>query len=88
MSIFKRLKKGLSKSRDGLAAMFPGQSKDKLSDAEWQDIEDALIMADCGAQLAMDLIAQAKKTPQPLQSLRLKKITYIAVIFTLTFCFR
>ena len=70
MSIFKRLSKGLSKSRDGLAAMFPKASKDRLSDAEWQDIEDALIMADCGAPLAMRLIEQAKKTPQPLQTLR------------------
>ncbi len=70
MSFFNRLSQGLSKSRNSLAAMFPGQAKEKLSDSEWQDIEDALIMADCGAQLAMDLIAQAKKSKQPLKILR------------------
>ena len=70
MSFFNRLSQGLSKSRNSLAAMFPGQAKEKLSDSEWQDIEDALIMADCGAQLAMDLIAQAKKSKQPMQTLK------------------
>jgi len=70
MSFFSRLSKGLSKSRDNLAAMFPGQAKEKLSDAEWQDIEDALIMADCGAGLAMNLIEQAKKSKQPMQTLK------------------
>ncbi len=70
MSFFNRLSQGLSKSRDSLTAMFPGQSKEKLSDSEWQDIEDALIMADCGAQLAMNLIEQAKKSKQPMQTLK------------------
>ena len=70
MSFFSRLSKGLSKSREGLASMFPGQSTEKLSEAEWQDIEDALIMADCGAPLAMGLIEKAKKSKQPMQSLK------------------
>ncbi|MDQ6983952.1 MAG: signal recognition particle receptor subunit alpha, partial [Ghiorsea sp.] len=70
MSFFSRLSKGLSKSRDNLAAMFPGQAKEKLSDTEWQDIEDGLIMADCGAGLAMNLIEQAKKSKQPMQTLK------------------
>jgi len=70
MSFFNRLSKGLSKSRQGLAAMFPGQNKAALSATEWQDIEDALIMADCGAALAMDLVEKAKKTKEPLSALR------------------
>ncbi len=70
MSFFSRLSKGLSKSREGLANMFPRQSKEQLSEAEWQDIEDALIMADCGAPLAMGLIEKAKKSKQPMQSLK------------------
>jgi len=70
MSFFNRLSKGLSKSRDGLASLFPSQNKEKLSDAEWQDIEDALIMADCGASVALNLIEQAKKSKHPMASLK------------------
>jgi len=70
MSFFNRLSKGLSKSRDGLASLFPKQNKDKLSETEWQDIEDALIMSDCGASVALSLIEQAKKSKQSMSSLK------------------
>ena len=70
MSFFSRLSQGLSKSRDGLTALFPGQAAEKISDSQWQDIEDGLIMADCGAQVAMDLVTQAKKSKQPMQTLK------------------
>ncbi|MDQ7005049.1 MAG: signal recognition particle-docking protein FtsY [Ghiorsea sp.] len=70
MSFFSRLSQGLSKSRDSLAALFPGKAKEIISDSEWQDIEDGLIMADCGAQLAMDVIKKAKKSKQPMQTLK------------------
>ncbi|MDX8384309.1 MAG: signal recognition particle-docking protein FtsY [Ghiorsea sp.] len=70
MSFFSRLSKGLSKSRDSLKKLFPQAAEEKLTDAQWQDIEDGLIMADCGAALAMDWIASAKKTRQPMKNLR------------------
>lgn len=70
MSLFSRLSQGLRKSRESLTSLFPGQAKEKLSDTEWQDIEDALVMADCGAQVAMDLVTQAKKSKQPIQTLK------------------
>jgi len=70
MSFFSRLNKGLSKSRANLSSLFPTASEEKLTSAQWQDIEDALIMADCGAQLAMDWVANAQKSHQPMQNLR------------------
>ncbi len=70
MSFFSRLSKGLSKTRDSIGGLFPSETKEKISDSQWQDIEDALIMADCGAQLAMDLVEKAKKSKQPMQTLK------------------
>ncbi len=60
-SFFGRLKKGLSRSREGLSQMLPGRNVEALSDAEWMDVEDGLIMADCGAVLSEALIARARK---------------------------
>ena len=70
MSFFSRLSKGLSKSRNSLSAILPTSSAEKLSAAEWQDIEDGLIMADCGAQLSMTLVEEAKKSREPMNALR------------------
>ncbi|MDQ6989496.1 MAG: signal recognition particle-docking protein FtsY [Mariprofundaceae bacterium] len=70
MSILGRLGQGMRKSRESLSAMFPSMKADKLSDAQWADIEDGLIMADCGASLVMEWVEQAKKSKQPLHSLR------------------
>ncbi|MDX8394931.1 MAG: signal recognition particle-docking protein FtsY [Mariprofundaceae bacterium] len=70
-SFFSRLSKGLSRSRDSLTQLLPGQgSKIKLSDAEWMDVEDGLILADCGPELAMDLVAQVKNSADPMSALR------------------
>jgi len=60
-SFLQRLRKGLGKSRAGLARLLPGNGKQQLSDDEWMDIEDSLVMTDCGAELAADLVAKAKK---------------------------
>ncbi len=60
-SLFSRLKKGLSRSRDALSKMVPGGAVDALSEEEWIDIEDALIMADCGGELASQLVSKARK---------------------------
>jgi len=60
-SFFSRLKTGLSRSRNALAQMVPGGSVDALSEEEWLDIEDGLIMADCGGELSGSLVLKARK---------------------------
>jgi len=60
-SFFSRLKRGLSRSRDTLAQMVPGGSVDALSEEEWLNIEDGLIMADCGGELSGSLVLKARK---------------------------
>ena len=65
-SLFSRLKKGLSRSREGLAQLIPGRSTKTYSDEVWQDVEDALIMADCGPELSMRLVAQTRKQKKDL----------------------
>ena len=59
-SLFSRLKKGLSRSRDNLSQLLPSQN-DSTEHVNWNDVEDALIMADCGPSLSMQLIESAKK---------------------------
>ncbi|TLS65708.1 signal recognition particle-docking protein FtsY [Mariprofundus erugo] len=60
-SFFSRLKKGLARSREGLAQLMPGRNVEALSDADWMDIEDGLIMADCGGELTASLIKSVRK---------------------------
>jgi len=60
-SFFSRLKKGLTRSREGLTRLIPGRNIEALSDDDWMDIEDALIMADCGAELSSALVASVRK---------------------------
>ncbi|NOR72769.1 MAG: signal recognition particle-docking protein FtsY [Mariprofundaceae bacterium] len=70
-SIFSRLTKGLGRSRDSLAQVLPSKTEKQLSESEWMDVEDGLIMADCGAELAMALVEKAKKELRdPLASLK------------------
>jgi len=70
-SIFSRLTKGLGRSRDSLARVLPSKTEKQLSESEWMDVEDGLIMADCGAELAMALVEKAKKERRdPLASLK------------------
>jgi len=71
-SLFSRLTKGLSRSRNSLAQILPTKTEKKpLSESEWMDVEDGLIMADCGAELAMSLVEKAKKDRRdPLASLK------------------
>ena len=60
-SIFSRLKRGLSRSRDTLSQMVPARDVDSLSADDWMDIEDALIMADCGAELVDSLLTDVRR---------------------------
>jgi len=69
-TFFNRLKKGLSRSREELTQILPERKTKDLSKDEWMDIEDGLIMADCGAETAASLIARARKTRVPLGALR------------------
>ena len=46
--LFARLKEGLSKTRGGLLGMIFGNSAEKINDEFYEELEDALIMADCG----------------------------------------
>jgi len=69
-TFFNRLKKGLSRSRKELTQMLPGGEIKDLSVDEWMDIEDGLIMADCGAEIAASLVTRARKSRSPLGTLR------------------
>jgi len=69
-TFFNRLKKGLSRSRGELTQILPGKETKDLSVDEWMDIEDGLIMADCGAETAASLVARARKARIPLGALR------------------
>ena len=70
-SFFSRLTKGLSRSRDNLASTLPTQSEKPMTDSDWMDVEDGLIMADCGAVLSVALIEQARKERKtPLAALK------------------
>jgi len=67
--MFSRLKKGLSRSRESLAQLLP-QKPSSSAPIVWSDVEDALIMADCGPTLSAQLIEKAKKNKQdPMQGL-------------------
>lgn len=68
---FSRLKQGLTRSRQNLSQLIPGSSRSELSDSEWMDVEDALIMTDCGVHVASSLVEQSKKSRlAPLEALR------------------
>jgi len=69
-TFFNRLRKGLSRSREDLAQMLPGKETKNLSEDDWMNIEDGLIMADCGAEAAASLITRARKARVPLDALR------------------
>ena len=70
-SFFSRLTKGLTRSRDNIASALPTNHEKPLNDSQWENIEDGLIIADCGASLAMSLVEKAKKERRtPLASLK------------------
>jgi len=70
-SLFSRLKKGLTRSRDGLSDALPQDDVENSQEIVWEDVEDALIMADCGAELSMQLVEKARKNKrQPMATLK------------------
>jgi len=70
VSFFNRLKQGLSRSREGLAQLLPERDAVRLSDADWADVEDGLILADCGADTALALVGKARKSSRPMDGLK------------------
>ena len=70
-SFFSRLTKGLGRSRNALADTLPTRSEAPLTDSQWMDVEDGLIMADCGAVLSVNLVEMARKERKaPLAALK------------------
>jgi len=69
-TFFNRLRKGLSRSREDLTQILPGKETKDLSEDDWINIEDGLIMADCGVETVIPLIARARKSRVPLNALR------------------
>jgi len=65
-SLFSRLKNGLSRSRDSLAQLIPGHASKTYAEEVWQDVEDALIMADCGPALTTRLVEKTRKSKKDL----------------------
>lgn len=58
-SMFQRLKQGLSKTRDNLlAAVFTG--RDGIDDDFFEELEEALIMADVGMELSESLLGELR----------------------------
>jgi len=71
VSLFSRLKKGLSRSRESLAQLIPGKSSENQANIIWEDVEDGLIMADCGPSLSIKLIEKAKQNKKdPIAGLK------------------
>ena len=71
MSVFQRLKQGLSKTRDSiLATVFSG--RDSIDDEFYEALEEALIMADVGMELTESLLDELRAQ---IKSDRLSKAT-------------
>ncbi|MBQ1818111.1 MAG: signal recognition particle-docking protein FtsY [Clostridia bacterium] len=57
---FARLKEGLSKTRGGLLGLIFGNSDEKINDEFYEELEDALIMADCGYDTTEEILDKLK----------------------------
>ncbi|MGM0502196.1 MAG: signal recognition particle-docking protein FtsY [Bacillota bacterium] len=62
-SLFGRLKKGLSKTRDGFVSKLEGlfRSYDKINEDLYEDLEEILIQADVGVKTTMKLVDDLKE---------------------------
>ena len=54
--VFKRLRENLSKTRQALAAEVQATLFDVLDEDTWERLEEALIMADCGARTTAEVV--------------------------------
>jgi len=57
---FAKLKKGLEKTRDTLLGSIFGDPAEKLNDEFYEELEDALIMADCGFDTTESILDELK----------------------------
>ncbi len=66
----------LAKSQSGINATFNRLfSNQNISAQDWQDLEDALIMADVGAKTSTEIVEQLKKSAKTSSTVELKQIT-------------
>jgi fused signal recognition particle receptor len=78
-SFFDKLSRGMRRSREGIAQMLPGSDAPEMSEADFMEVEDALILADCGAEIAERLVAKAKKQRrEPMAALRQAMLELLA----------
>ena len=60
LGLFAKLKKGLEKTRDSLLGAIFGDPAEKLNDEFYEELEDALIMADCGFETTESILSELK----------------------------
>ncbi len=73
---FKRLRQNLRKTREALSAELTQTLFDTLDDETWERLEEALIMADCGAKATAEIVGRLEQEataggttdPQALQA--------------------
>ncbi|MDX8409222.1 MAG: signal recognition particle-docking protein FtsY [Mariprofundales bacterium] len=75
-SMWKRLRSGMARSRDGLRNLLPQSSGNNKvwSDRQWEAAEEAFILADCGTETALRLVGEARKRKHQPPLLALKSV--------------
>ncbi len=60
LGFFAKLKKGLEKTRDTLLGSIFGDPSERLNDEFYEELEDALIMADCGFETTESILNELR----------------------------
>ena len=58
--LFAKLKQGLEKTRSGILGMIFGNSAEKINDEFYEELEDGLIMADCGYETTEEILEKLR----------------------------
>ncbi|MBQ3850132.1 MAG: signal recognition particle-docking protein FtsY [Clostridia bacterium] len=64
---FAKLKQGLEKTREGLLSIVFGNSEERISDEFYEELEDALIMADCGFDTTEEILDKLRSKVKELK---------------------
>ncbi len=64
---FAKLKHGLEKTREGLLGIVFGNSEERISDEFYEELEDALIMADCGFDTTEEILDKLRSKVKELK---------------------
>ena len=64
---FAKLKQGLEKTREGLLGIVFGNSEERISDEFYEELEDALIMADCGFDTTEEILDKLRSKVKELK---------------------